>query len=268
MPHLPIRLAILECGSPPPKANAKFGGYAGCFKNLLSASCDHPSSPLKYSDLSISVYDIENHPENYPSLDSIDAILTTGSKHDSYRDDAWIVKLVQFNQEILKQGRVRIIGVCFGHQILARALGARVGKSDRGWEVSVLDMQLSTKGKEIFGKETLVRVLLLHSHTGYTDRMKTIQQMHQDIAYSYPEGVEALASTDKCEVQAMYAPKRLISVQGHPEFTGEIVREICETRLALKVFDEPTYESAIERVDNDHDGLVIGRAFLRFLVEE
>lgn len=64
---------------------------------------------------------------------------------------------MEFVQKVLAQDRVRIIGICFGHQILGRALGAKVGKSDEGWEVSVSNVDLTEKGKELFGRDTLVR---------------------------------------------------------------------------------------------------------------
>jgi GMP synthase-like glutamine amidotransferase len=68
------------------------------------------------------------------------------------------LKLVEFTEKLLKQKRIRIIGVCFGHQILGRALGVKVGRSDNGWEISVLPMELTAKGKEIFQQDTLVRL--------------------------------------------------------------------------------------------------------------
>jgi GMP synthase-like glutamine amidotransferase len=64
--------------------------------------------------------------------------------------------LVSFTEKLLKQDRVRIIGVCFGHQILGRALGVKVGRSDDGWEISVLPMELTAKGKEIFQQDSIV----------------------------------------------------------------------------------------------------------------
>lgn len=66
------------------------------------------------------------------------------------------MKLVEFVKSVLAQDRVRLIGVCFGHQIIGRALEQKVGRSDRGWEVSVTPMQLTAKGKELFGVEELV----------------------------------------------------------------------------------------------------------------
>ena len=66
------------------------------------------------------------------------------------------MKLVEFTEKLLKQNRVRIIGVCFGHQIIGRAMGVKVGRSDNGWEISVLPVELTAKGKEIFQQDTLV----------------------------------------------------------------------------------------------------------------
>lgn len=77
-------------------------------------------------------------------------------EHNSFDDDPWILKLVDFTKKLLAQDRVRIVGVCFGHQILGRAAGAKVGRSDDGWEISVLPVELTRKGKEIFGQEKLV----------------------------------------------------------------------------------------------------------------
>ena len=62
-----------------------------------------------------------------------------------------------FTERLLEQDRVRIIGVCYGHQIVGRALGAKVGRSDRGWETSVALVKLTAKGQELFGKDIMVR---------------------------------------------------------------------------------------------------------------
>ena len=65
----------------------------------------------------------------------------------------------------------------------------------------------------------------------------------------------------------MYISKRLITVQGHPEFTETIMRELLEKRRQQKVFGEDTYQDAISRVAKPHDGVLVAEAFLRFLAE-
>jgi len=66
----------------------------------------------------------------------------------------------------------------------------------------------------------------------------------------------------------MYSPRRLITVQGHPEFTDEIVSEILDARSKAGIFTEDEYRDAMNRVRNQHDGIAVGVAFLKFLLEE
>jgi GMP synthase-like glutamine amidotransferase len=80
--------------------------------------------------------------------------MSTG--HNSFEDIAWMNTLVDFTAKILKQNRIRTIGVCFGHQIVGRAMGVKVGRNDDGWEAAVNDIDLSERGKQLFGKEKLV----------------------------------------------------------------------------------------------------------------
>lgn len=80
----------------------------------------------------------------------------TAAGHNSFDSTPWILKLVDFTADVLAQDRVRLIGVCFGHQIIGRAMGATVGRNDDGWETAVNDVQLTKKGKELFEKESLV----------------------------------------------------------------------------------------------------------------
>lgn len=106
------------------------------------------------------------------------------SEHDSFADVPWTNQLVAYVRQILAQARVKLVGVCFGHQIIGRAMGAKVGRNDNpaGWEVSVTDVDLTAEGRKVFdqGKDVLVstviffvppppsspRSLARNSHTG------------------------------------------------------------------------------------------------------
>ncbi|KAK4169680.1 putative glutamine amidotransferase [Cladorrhinum sp. PSN259] len=248
----PIRLAILEADTPVPKANEKYSGYFGVFSHLFTRAL--APEPLS-SALTLTGHDIVQNPDSsYPDLDSIDAILITGSKYNSFDNDDWILKLVEYTRKALIHPRVRVIGVCFGHQIVARALGALVARSDKGWEVSVTETQLTEKGKELFGgRETL-----------------KIQQMHRDQVYSVPAGATLLASTPKCPNHGFLVPGRVITIQGHPEFTQEIMREILELRHGSGLFPDDLFASGMARNDSsgddDQDGVLVTRAFIEFLL--
>ncbi|KAF2396595.1 class I glutamine amidotransferase-like protein [Trichodelitschia bisporula] len=247
---LPLRIAILECDTPLTNTKAKFGGYGGVFKQLLERAAETLKQPgLSATEgLELSFYDVVQS-KSYPALDDIDAILITGSKHSAYLDDPWILDLVEFVKTTLHQERVRIIGVCFGHQIVGRALGQRVYLGDAGWEVSVTPIELSEAGKALFQRPEL-----------------SLYQMHRDIVYGCPSGVEQLGSTDGCSNQGMYQKDRLITVQGHPEFTKEIEEEILHARHAAGIFPDGIYEDAIKRLPDHDQGVEVGKAFLRFLL--
>lgn len=166
----PLRLAILEADTPLPNTNAKYHGYGGVFTDLFRRAV--APDPLE-AQLAIRVHHVvSDSPDDssdadaidsrYPSLDDIDAVLISGSKHSAYLDEPWILRLVDFTRRALATGgRVRVVGVCFGHQIVGRALGVPVGVNDKGWEVSVTEIRLTGKGKELFGSETLVSSTLL-----------------------------------------------------------------------------------------------------------
>ncbi|KAL4802372.1 class I glutamine amidotransferase-like protein [Aspergillus unguis] len=252
MPRTPLRIAILECDTPPETANAKYGGYAGVFTTLLESSLKELRKPEQVDPktvLDISRFDVVTAQE-YPDLENVDAVLLTGSKHNSFESHPWILKLVDFTKKALAHPRVKILGICFGHQIIGRAMDVEVGRNSAGWEIAVCDVDLTEKGREIFGVETL-----------------KIQQMHRDIVFAYPEGVVPLGNSPRCEVQAMYKEGKFITVQGHPEFKEDIVSEVVNLRAAAGVFDKDLAEDALARAGKPHDGIAIGVAFLKFLLE-
>lgn len=163
----PTRLAILETDTPLPNTNEEYKGYAGVFTSLFNRAAASQNVPLS-SLLNITshhvVPDSDLAPVSYPSPDDIDAILITGSKHNAFDDEPWIRHLVDFTRSCIEGGRIRVIGVCFGHQIVGRALGVPVTPSDKGWEVAVVEVDLTETGKSLFGLEKLVSLLCLSPH--------------------------------------------------------------------------------------------------------
>ncbi|KAF2458934.1 class I glutamine amidotransferase-like protein [Lineolata rhizophorae] len=249
----PLRVAVLECDTPLDKTRHKYGGYGGVFEALLKAGADHLGRPEDVSSkkgLEITKWNVVDE-DKYPALEDVDAVLLTGSKHNAFEDHPWILRLVEYTKTVLGQDRVRIIGACFGHQIVGRALGAKVDRSEVGWEISCCAMDLTEKGKELFGRDQL-----------------QLYQLHRDIVYEYPPGVEPLGSSAKCAVQGMYQKGRLITVQGHPEFTKDIMMELFEVRHDMGILDDVIFGDAMSRVGHAHDGVVVSAAFLKFLLDD
>ncbi|CCU81451.1 unnamed protein product [Blumeria hordei] len=242
-----IRIAFLECGLLAPAALAKYGRYGNLAQEFLSTAAK--DSPDALATFSLFPFDVHGARE-YPDIEEIDAVIISGSKYDSFDNDPWILELVEFVRKILAQRRVRIIGICFGHQIIGRALGgdAIVGRGDNGWETSVTPLQLTSRGQEIFGRSQL-----------------KLNQMHRDIVYSCPEGTELLASSSRYEVQGLYIPERLMTFQGHPEYTADIISEVLHIRHDMGIFDDEMLSDALQRSKEPHDGYEVGRVFLKFL---
>ncbi|OHE97562.1 glutamine amidotransferase class-I [Colletotrichum orchidophilum] len=250
----PVRLAILVADEPLPSVVAKLGRFDNIFTTLLRNACEslHPPQALE-SQLTLTAYNlVAGHGVDaaYPDPADIDAVLITGSRHSAYADDEWILRLTAFTQRLLEEGRVRVIGVCFGHQIVARALGAQVAQSPRGWELSVTRLELTDEGQSLFGSESL-----------------SIYQTHRDAVMELPPGTVSLARTEKCPIQAFYIPQQLITVQGHPEFSPFMMGEMLQIRHQAGIIPEEPFKDAMARVSDKHDGISIARTFLRFLRE-
>ena len=163
MTSFPLRIAILECDKPLDTTRQELGGHTGLFKKLFASAADtldHPRA-LPKRGVELSTYDVVDA-QDYPALDSLhslDAILISGSRYNAFEDEPWILKLLDFVKNILEQGLLPLLGVCFGHQIIARAQGAKVARSETGWEVSVTPVQLTERGQDIFRRKSLVRGL-------------------------------------------------------------------------------------------------------------
>ncbi|SPO01806.1 related to P.aeruginosa anthranilate synthase component II [Cephalotrichum gorgonifer] len=241
----PIRLAVLEAGTLAPRAEARYTNFTGVFTSLLTTAL--APSPLDLH-FTITGHHVVDNKDPLPAIDDVDAILITGSKYSVYDDEAWITTLVEYTKKAIEGGRVKVIGVCFGHQIVGKALGIEVGKSQAGWELAVTQVDLTDEGKKVFGLEKM-----------------RIHQVHQDEVKYLPRNMVDLASSPACHVQAMYLPGRYLTVQGHPEFTGDIMREVSGIRYSKGAYRDEVYADMIQRVGLEHDGVAIAQAFIIFL---
>ncbi|TQS35897.1 hypothetical protein Golomagni_03669 [Golovinomyces magnicellulatus] len=241
-----LRVAVIKCGTLSPEAKEKYICYYTLFKLLLEGAAERINSPKK---LDIFCFD-PREDTNWPRLDEIDAVLITGSTSSSFDPDPWITQVHDFVKSILAQDRVLLIGVCFGHQITARAIEGidAVGRNVRGWELGVTNIDLTERGKQVFGRNDLA-----------------IQQVHRDEVLRAPKGVEILGSSPMCAIQSMYIAGRVLTVQGHPEIKDDIISELVHSRYEQGIISEEQFNEAITREGFDHHGEYIGEVFVKFL---
>ena len=167
--------------------------------------------------------------EEYPeSPADADGWLITGSKHGAYEDHPWIPHLEAFIRDVYADGRP-MIGICFGHQIIAQALGGKVVKFDLGWAVGHADYDIGG------------------------DQMRLLA-WHQDQVVETPESAEVIGSNAFCENAALLYDNRNLTIQPHPEFDGEILEKLIEVR-GKGVVEPDRLAAAKENQFGPHDSV-------------
>lgn len=204
-----LRVGILETGRPPEELGGKFGDYPEMVRNWLA--------PLDAEFVSYAVLDGEL-PDDPASCD---LWVITGSKFAVYEDRPWIAPLEAFIRSV-RDARRKMIGICFGHQIIAQALGGTVRKSDKGWGLGVIEYTTDGWPEELGEKPDNI----------------AIQSYHQDQVESLPEGARRIGTSDFCENAALWYPGFALTVQGHPEFSPPYLSVLLDMRRGTVLSDE------------------------------
>ena len=146
-----------------------------------------------------------------------DAYILTGSKYSIYDDIDWIYKLINFTKKLIENQRY-VLGICFGHQVLAHCLGAKVKKNKLGWELGSYKINLTEKGlnNKLF--------------EGFSSQ-EIVYESHQDTVLDLPDNVDILADSIKSN-QSFSFNEKIFGVQFHPEFSKEVTRMLMDLRIA------------------------------------
>lgn len=147
-----------------------------------------------------------------PSIYACDGWLITGSRHGVYDQLEWMAPLQDFIRE-LAGAQIPLVGVCFGHQIIAQALGGEVVKSDKGWGVGLHQYDVV---------ETSAWMKTDSEQAG-------IYAFHQDQIVKCPPSAELFLSSDFCPYAGLRYGDSIISVQAHPEFESDYELALLET---------------------------------------
>ncbi|MFN3275087.1 MAG: type 1 glutamine amidotransferase [Paracoccus sp. (in: a-proteobacteria)] len=187
-----MRIGILQCGQSPAQLKETLGDYPDMFVRLLDG---------RGFDFRTWHVEAMEFPGN---VHEADGWLLTGSRHGAYEDHAFIPPLEEFIRNAYGAG-VPMVGICFGHQIIAQALGGRVIKHPDGWAVGLQDYD--------FG-----------------GRPVTLNAWHQDQVVELPPGAEVAGRNSHCENAALVYGDRAYTVQAHPEFDDAFIDGLMQTR--------------------------------------
>ena len=145
--------------------------------------------------------------------DACDAWIVTGSRAGVNDDLAWLDALRDFLSRVVAE-RVPVVGICFGHQLLAQVLGARVTRSQRGWGVGTHETTIVASADWMGQAPASYRIL----------------NMHQDQVEALPAGARLLATSPHCPVAMFGHGDSVLAIQGHPEFVPDYERALIEAR--------------------------------------
>lgn len=199
-----MRLGILDVLASPRVAHIRWlGSTTDTYIHFLQETAVARGMPFTFVG-----YDVAGG-EMPKNVDACDAYLVTGSVSGVYDDDPWIAPLMAFVRAAHRAGK-KLVGICFGHQILAHALGGRAAKSDKGWGLGLKPFAITQPKPWMSGAPAQCQLYF----------------SHQDQVITLPPGAERLGSSAFCKNAMFSLDDRVLGIQGHPEFTPGIMHDI------------------------------------------
>jgi GMP synthase-like glutamine amidotransferase len=227
-----MKVAILETGRPPRDLASSFGDYPAMFERLLADGFDFETFDVLSGEL-------PGDPSHF------DAYIITGSPAGVYDDQDWIARLSDFIRSACDR---KMVGVCFGHQAMAQALGGRVEKSGRGWGIGLHRYRIDEAEPWM---DPVCQI--------------AVPVSHQDQVVAQPPNTKVLASSQFAPFAALaWTDRPAISVQFHPEFDPGFAKALIDYRRDRL----PDPDGAIASLDAPNDNALVARWIRRFLMSE
>ena len=226
-------IGILETGRPPRALQPAFGSYPDMFKALVGPGHDYRVFDVQAGELPAPDATFEGH-------------IITGSPAGAYDDLPWIAPLEDFLRAV--KGRTKLVGICFGHQIMAQAFGGRVEKSSKGWGVGLQAYDISVREPWIDSTAPIA-----------------IPVSHQDQVIEAPPDARVVGGNDFNPFGVLaYEAARAISLQCHPEFAPDYATALIEARHEqLGALAAP----AVRSLQSPNDCVRVGGWIRQFLAQ-
>lgn len=223
-----MKIGILQTGHAPDELLEELGDYADLFEKLLAGQ--------GFEFVTYNVVDMQ-----FPdAITDCDGWLITGSKHGAYEDHAFIPPLETMIRDIYA-ANIPLVGVCFGHQIIAQALGGKVEKFKDGWAV---------------GRQTY----------DWNGTPVALNAWHQDQVTARPGTATPVATNAFCENAALVYGDRIFTVQAHPEFDAKFIGGLAKHR-GPGVVPDPLLQAAHATLDSPLDNAYLAQQIAGFFKE-
>jgi GMP synthase-like glutamine amidotransferase len=232
-----LRIGLLGCDDVPERLKHIAGGYRDMFEALLAPHM--PNLDLVWFDVIKGAL-----PEN---PDVCDGYICTGSRYSVYENRDWILRLQAHVRE-LATARKPFVGICFGHQVLAQALGGEVAQAEQGWGVGILEMSIVQPEAWMLPPRQQCR----------------LQYMHADQVQRLPPQSEVLATASHCPIAMFRVNRMMLGIEGHPEFPAPYVDALIEARR--EQIGSARAEAALACLRGPVDSQTVARWIANFLM--
>ena len=236
-----VHITILRTDSVLEQFQPDFGDYPGMFRTVLQDAAQSLDMALSLDD-----FDVRQGVPDVALQSVTDAYLITGSRHSVYDDLPWIEDLANFIAAALADGK-KVIGICFGHQLMAHYFGGHVAPAEAGWGVGVHASRVTQQ--QPWMDEDSTQLALLCSH--------------KDQVLRLPEDAQLYLSSHFCPLGGFTLGDQVITVQGHPEFTKPYAQSLMGYRRDL--LGEQTYQDGIDSLRQHTDGVRAMQWMLQFV---
>ena len=237
-----MKIGLLDCDHLAPALQTEFEDYAEAFERLLQ-----PYTPdwefVSYKSIDGELPDSPNE---------CNAYIITGSKYSAYDDSCWIDALKTFICELNRRNQEKLVGICFGHQVIAAALGGKVNKAENGWGLGVKHFELSPDSSAA-------------QHAWMEPRRSeySLLMSHQDQVVTLPENAVLLGSSSYCPIAAFTLGDHILTFQGHPEFSIQYLTGLINSRRER--LDEKVVEKALTSMAQPVNGIEVSQWLVNFL---
>lgn len=234
-----MKLGVLLCDDVRIELQARHGNYPTMFSNLFTAV--DPNITLQFYRV------IDGQ---YPqSLSECDGYLTSGSRFSVFEQSRWINVFQGFIHQLYFQ-QVPLVGICFGHQMIAQALAGEVVRSEQGWGLG--------------SSQATIDLKQVQRYPWLTEPPATVSLLvsHQDQIIRPPEKSTIIAGSDFCPNSIMLVGEHFLGIQGHPEFTPEYLFDLVNIRKSS--YPATIYQSALASLNQPTNHLQVTEWIIQF----